>query len=60
MAGKIPKDPIVCLSFVNTQLRDFYAGLEEFCAEFEVNREELEEKLQAAGYTYDKKQNQFR
>ena len=30
MAGKIPNDPIMCLSFVNTQLRDFYPDLDEY------------------------------
>ena len=53
MAGKIPNDPIMCLSFVNTQLRDFYPDLDELCSAFE-------KKLQAVGYTYDREKNQFR
>ena len=36
MAGKIPNDPIMCLSFVNTQLRDFYPDLDELCSAFDT------------------------
>ena len=28
--AKIPKDPWMLLSYVNTQLRDFYSSLEEW------------------------------
>lgn len=56
----VPKDPIMCLSFVNTQLRDYYGSLEELCENFELEREELEARLSSAGYVYDREQNQFR
>ena len=29
--GSIPKDPVMLLSYVNTQLRDFYPDIEEMC-----------------------------
>ena len=45
MAGKIPNDPIMCLSFVNTQLRDFYPDLDELCSAFDTERSELEKKF---------------
>ena len=48
------------LSFVNTQLRDFYSDLDELCSAFDTERSELEKKLQAVGYTYDREKNQFR
>lgn len=57
---KIPQDPVMCVSFVNTQLRDTYPDLDELCREFEIEKRELEEKLLAAGYAYDKVQNRFR
>ena len=60
MAGKIPNDPIMCLSFVNTQLRDFYLDLDELRSTFDTERSEPEKKLQAVGYTYDREKNQFR
>ena len=56
----IPKDPIMCLSFVNTKLRDSYSSLDDFCEDFEADRVELVSKLAQAGYTYDREKNQFR
>ena len=55
----IPKDPVILLSYTNTQLRDFYKNLEDFCGDKGVNRQELEEKLSGIGYRYDGEQNQF-
>ena len=57
---KIPQDPVMCLSFINTQLRDYYADFDKLCHDFEVNGEELEKKLLNIGYVYDKEQNRFR
>ena len=28
----LPQDPIMLLSYVNTQLRDHYVSLDDFCA----------------------------
>lgn len=33
----LPKDPVMLLSFVNTQLRDHYPSLEEFAAAYQVD-----------------------
>ncbi len=55
----IPKDPIMLLSFVNTQLRDNYHGLEELAASYDVSADELTEKLGGVGYHYSAEQNQF-
>lgn len=38
---KIPQDPIICLSYVNTQLRDFYSSLDLLCDDLMINRDEL-------------------
>lgn len=59
MAGRLPSDPIMCLSVVNTKLRDFYSDLDELCEEFDISRSEIEEKLKMVGYKYDKEKNQF-
>ena len=56
----IPRDPVMLLSYVNTQLRDFYPDLDELCSAFDTERSELEKKLQAVVYTYDREKNQFR
>ena len=55
----IPNDPIMLLSFVNLKLRDYYASLEAMCDDLDVSEQEITEKLKAAGYTYDSKQNRF-
>ena len=57
---KIPQDTIICLSYVNTQLRDFYSSLELLCDDFMVDRDELIKKLADAGFSYDREQNRFR
>lgn len=56
----IPKDPVILLSFLNTQLRDRYPSLEELCKSLQVDRKETEEKLLAIDYRYDSGSNQFK
>ena len=55
----IPKDPVMLLSYVNTQLRDFYCTLEALCEDKGLDREELVEKLASIEYEYDEERNQF-
>lgn len=55
----IPDDPVMLLSYVNTQLRDFYPDFRGFCAEKELDPETVMEKLRSIDYEYDDKLNQF-
>ena len=55
----LPEDPIMLLSYVNTQLRDFYPNLQEFCAAEGADAESLRERLRAVNYEYDEKMNRF-
>ncbi|MBS6194926.1 MAG: DUF4250 domain-containing protein [Clostridiales bacterium] len=55
----MPKDPVILLSYVNTQLRDFYSSLSEFCEDKEVSQKDLESKLYMIDYVYDAGLNQF-
>lgn len=55
----IPSDPVMLLSFVNLKLRDFYSSLEELCDDLDIPVQEIEDKLNLAGYTYDSAQNRF-
>lgn len=55
----LPNDPVMLLSYVNTQLRDFYPSLEELCGAFSAEKEELLEKLRSIGYEYDAGLNKF-
>lgn len=56
---QLPKDPVMLLSFVNTQLRDFYSSPAELCHAFGIKEQELTDKLLSIDYTYDQTQNQF-
>ena len=55
----IPQDPVMLLSFVNTQLRDFYPDFKALCNDKELDFREIEEKLRSIDYEYDSKLNQF-
>ena len=55
----IPKDPMILLSYVNTQLRDYYDSLEAPCTCRGLNRESLLDKMDSIDYHYDEETNQF-
>ena len=55
----VPKDPVMLLSYVNTQLRDFYPSLNELCESLDLNKEEILSALSKIQYTYNKENNQF-
>ena len=55
----LPHDPVMLLSYVNTQLRDRDASLEAFCDREEADRAELCAMLAEIGYEYDSKLNKF-
>lgn len=57
---QIPQDPYICISFINTQLRDFYPNLAALCEDFQIDEQELTHKLNEIGYFYNMEQNQFR
>lgn len=56
----VPSDPFMLLSFVNTKLRDEYTSLEEMCKSLDVNKDDLIERLEKAGFEYIAEINQFR
>ncbi len=55
----MPKDPVMLLSYVNTQLRDNYSSLEELAAANMVDSREIMDTIEKAGYEYDAQQNRF-
>ena len=55
----LPKDPMILLSFVNTQLRDHYPTLAAFADAYEADEDALKETLSAIDYVYDEERNQF-
>ena len=56
----LPKDPVMLLSFINTQLRDNYSNLDELAAAFMVSKEEITDKLAMINYSYVEEINQFK
>ena len=59
MNQNLPNDPVILLSYVNTQLRDHFSSLDAFCDNFETERSTLEDKLKSIDYLYDAATNQF-
>ncbi|MCI9053263.1 MAG: DUF4250 domain-containing protein [Lachnospiraceae bacterium] len=55
----LPKDPVILVSFINTQLRDNYATLDEFCKVFQVEKDEIVETLKDFSYEYKPEYNRF-
>ena len=55
----LPQDPIILLSYVNTQLRDRDASLAAFCDRENADEVDLCARLQEVGYTYDADKNRF-
>ena len=56
---KLPKDPVMLLSVVNTELRDFYPSLEEFAKAHMILESEITDKLKTINYEYNSQRNQF-
>lgn len=55
----LPKDPILLLSVVNMKLRDLYSSLDSLCDDLDEDKNEIIERLSAAGYEYNEESNQF-
>ncbi len=58
----LPQDPIILLSYLNTQLRDNYSSLEALGEGLDLDPTDLDaavEKLKEMGYAYDAAQNKF-
>lgn len=56
---KLPKDPILLLSAVNTKLRDYYPSLDALCEDMQTDKEEIISVLKGINYEYDESRHQF-
>lgn len=56
---KLPQDPAILLSYINTQLRDFYPSFNELCQSLCIDGTQVTEKLLSIGYKYDNTLNKF-
>lgn len=55
----LPNDPMILVSYINTQLRDFYPSLKELCKTLSIDEQSLCDKLAGIDYHYDSDKNQF-
>lgn len=55
----IPKDPVILLSYINTELRDYYNTLDDLCLSLDVSKKDIIEKLLTIDYEYDESLNKF-
>lgn len=55
----LPKDPVMLLSVINTNLRDYYSNLDELCEAKDVMKEDIIAALETIDYKYDSEKNQF-
>lgn len=55
----LPKDPMILLSYINTQLRDFYPSLDDMCKSMNLNQADIENVLKSIDYEYNEALNKF-
>ena len=55
----IPKDPVMLMSYIKTQLRDNYSSLSELTKSMGLDEKEIIEKMSSIGMKYDEKLNKF-
>ena len=59
----LPQDPVMLLSYINTQLRDNYDSLDALSDGLDISEEEkkaITDKLASIGYVYSPESNQFK
>ncbi len=56
----VPKDPMILLSYMNTQLRDNYSSLEEMCQALDLDETQIRKTLSDIGFEYVSDKNCFR
>lgn len=56
---ELPTDPFMLMSFINMKLRDFYENLDALCSDLGINKEELCNKLEQAGFEYSEENKKF-
>ena len=56
---ELPKDPVMLLSVINTELRDKYPSLDALCEDREITKTSITDTLKGIDYEYDNIRNQF-
>ena len=56
---ELPKDPVMLLSVINTELRDKYSSLDALCEYYGIKKTSITDTLKGIDYEYDNIRNQF-
>ncbi|MDM8338502.1 DUF4250 domain-containing protein [Mediterranea massiliensis] len=56
---KLPEEPMMLYSFINTKLRDQYPSLDALCEDMNVNKETIVSTLKSVGFEYSPERNRF-
>ncbi len=59
-SNSLPKDPTILLSYINTELRDNYDDLVDFCTAHGVDINDIVGRLRSIERVYDPYTNQFK
>ncbi len=57
--NRLPEDPMILFSYINTKLRDHYPSLDALCDNLQLDKESLLAKLAGVGFVYNPEQNKF-
>lgn len=55
----IPQDPNILLSFINMKLRDEFDSFDSLCDDLDIDKADVEKRLNDAGFFYDAVNNRF-
>lgn len=55
----LPNDAAMLLSYINTQLRDYYPSIDELCKSLDVSKDDIISRLKGIDYEYDEALNKF-
>lgn len=56
----MPTNPVILLSYINTQLRNNFADLDDLCKSLDWSKSEIIYHLAKINYEYDGNYNQFK
>ena len=56
----LPQNPVILLSYINTQLRDNYKDIDDLCKSLDLDKKEIIYILSKIEYFYNEKCNQFK
>jgi len=56
----LPQDPVMLLSYINTELRDNYSSFDKLCSALDLDESDIVAKLGQIGYKYNSVLNQFK